>query len=190
MKYVTVLLPGSFKPMHQGHIGLIKRYINHPSVKKIKVLIGPGTRNGITQQRAYKIARILLGLNIDLEKTKYITPVLASYKYMENAIPGTYAFAGVSKGNDYKRVTKFVNDFNGKYPLPNNVYVKELIVDTIEPTLYKGRTDDKNGLPISASVLRQDVLNNDFVNFVTNYSSTEWHQIKQIWNILQSIIIK
>ena len=56
---ITVLLPGGFKPMHIGHIDLVRRYAEHPDVKEVKVLIGPGIRNGINQEVSLEIAKKL-----------------------------------------------------------------------------------------------------------------------------------
>ena len=171
---VIVLLPGGFKPLSAGHISLIKKYVSHPNVKEVKVLIGPGIRNGIDQNTSLKIAEELLASfnDVSIEAVKYPSPLLTAYKYIvEEAEPGTYALAGSKKGNDYVRVTNFVRDFarNGKYEdmKPKDVAVMELDVDT-EPLTYKGRTDEKEGQPISASILRADVLNDDYENFKTN----------------------
>lgn len=193
---VTVLLPGGFKPMHIGHIDLIKRYATHPDVKEVKVLIGPGVRNGITQKESLEIAKELLKPfdNVSIETVKYPSPVLTAYKYMENAKPGIYAMAGSKKGEgdeDYKRVLKFIQDFQpeGKYfkSLPKGVSVIELPVNT-EPMYYEGRTDENEGKPISASVLRQDVINDDYNNFRTNYPGYDDDTIMKIYKTTQMVI--
>lgn len=193
---ITVLFPGSFKPMHIGHINLIKRYLDHLDVKEIKVLIGPGIRNGITQKEALEIATLLLKdiPNVSIEAVKYPSPILTAYKYMETAEPGTYAMAGVRKGKDdedYERVIKFVNDFapGGRYvhTKSDDVKVIELSVNT-EPIYYEGRTDEYDGKPISASILRQDILNNDYENFKTNYPGYDENLIKKIWRIVENVI--
>jgi cytidyltransferase-like protein len=116
---IIILYPGSFKPLHYGHIQLIRRYAEHSDVKEVKVLIGPGVRNGITQKESIEVANLLLQDfdNVSVEAVKYPSPILTAYKYMETAEPGTYAMAGVKKGNDYDRVLKFVKDYapDGNY---------------------------------------------------------------------------
>jgi nicotinamide mononucleotide adenylyltransferase len=193
---VTVLLPGGFKPMHIGHVDLVRRYANHPDVKEVKVLIGPGVRNGITQKESLEVAKELLKDfdNVSVEAVKYPSPVLTAYKYMETAEPGTYAMAGVKKGKDdedYKRVLKFVKDFQpeGKYyhTLPKGVNVVELLVNT-DPIYYKGRTDENEGKPISASTLRRDIINDDYNNFMTNYPGYDHDTIQKIWDTTQMVI--
>lgn len=193
---VIILYPGSFKPIHYGHIELIKRYASHPDVKEVKVLIGPGIRNGIDQKISFKIANQLLipFQNVSVEMVKYPSPILTAYKYMETAKPGIYAMASSKKGNDdedYKRVLNFVKNFqtDGKYyhTLPKGVSVIELPVN-IEPVHYNDRTDENEGKPISASILRRDVMNNDFYNFETNYPGYGEHTTRELWKILKPII--
>ena len=193
---VTVLLPGGFKPMHIGHVDLVKRYATHPDVKEVKVLIGPGIRNGIDQNLSLKIAEELLASfdNVSVEAVKYPSPILTAYKYMETAEPGTYAMAAVKKGKDdedYKRVLKFVENFqpDGKYykTLPKGVNVIELGVNT-EPINYKGRTDEKEGAAISATTLRNDVLKGDYNNFKANYPGYPEKVTKKIWEQLKPVV--
>ena len=195
-KNITVLYPGSYKPMHAAHVSLIKRYASHPNVKEVKVLIGPGVRNGITQKEAFQIVEELLSSlnNVTIEAVKYPSPILTIYKFMETADPGIYAMAAVRKGKDdedYKRVLKFVKNFSpaGKYfhTLPKGVSVIELPVNT-KPVLYKGRTDEYEGTPVSASILRQDIFNDDYNNFRTNYAGYDEDIIKYIWNTTQMVI--
>ena len=112
---VVVLFPGGFKPLTAGHLGLIKRYAEHPEVKEVRVLIGPGIRNGIDQKLSLKIAEELLASfnNVSVEAVKYPSPILTAYKYItDEAKPGVYALAGSKKGGDYVRVTKFAEDFS------------------------------------------------------------------------------
>jgi len=193
---IIVLIPGSFKPMHAAHVNLIKRYVNYPGVKEVKVLIGPGVRNGITQKEAYIIAKKLLSdlEKVSIECVEYPSPILTAYKYMETAKPGVYALGSSKKGKDnedYKRVIKFTNDYSsgGRYydKLPDGVKVIELPVDST-PIFYNNRTDEYNNYPISASVLRHDILNNDYKNFKTNYPGYDENIIKFIWDLTKNNI--
>ena len=193
---ITILFPGSFKPLHMGHVSLILRYLNHPNVKEVRVLIGPGIRNGITENEAFEIATLLLkGLNnVIIETVTYPSPILTAYKYIETAKPGIYTMAGVEKDKGprgYQRVLDFVKSYNegGKYYhlKPKGVSVIELPID-IKPVLYKGRTDEYEGKPISASILRQDILNDDYNNFRTNYLGCDEETIKKIWKTTQMVI--
>jgi len=195
---VTVLFPGGFKPSTAGHIDLIRRYSEHPFVKEVKVLIGPGIRNGIDQSLALKIAEELLSSfdNVSIEAVKYPSPILTAYKYIETAEPGNYAMAAAKKGKDdkdYKRVIDFTKSLNpgGKYynSKPEDVKVLELPVDA-KTLNYSDRTDEKNGEPISASTLRQDILNDDFYNFETNYPGYSEYTTRELWKMLKPVVVE
>jgi len=187
---VKVMLPGGFKPPHEGHFMLAKGYADMPNVEKVVILITPKERDGITVQDAKQIWKILLtGItNIEVQETQYPSPLMASYKYIENdAKQGeTIALGASSKGDDYNRVRDFVTQHqkDGKY-YKNGVSVVELPFESSKPLLYKGRTDGKDNQPISASQLRADIAANDFVNFKTNYPSIKLDtQIQAIYSIL------
>jgi hypothetical protein len=187
-KQVIVLFPGSFKPITYGHISLIQKYLNHPDVKEIKVIIGTGVRNGIDQDLSYEIANKILApyKNVHIEKSNFSSPITTCYNYIQNVVEsGIYALAGSQKQDDYKRVKKFVKDFEiEKYKKSKNVKVIELSVYT-NPSIYSERNDEYNGTPISASILRKDILNNDYKNFKTNYPYYEEWEIYWIWKKLK-----
>ena len=168
---VTILMPGGFKPIHMGHIHLLNTYLQHPRVKEVLLLIGPGVRDCITQNDAILISNMILKgyERIRVEAVNDLSPVSTAYNYISNAKPGTYAMGCSTKGGDYKRVQKFASNYKEKkYPLPEGVEVIELSIEA-DPVVYVGRNDDWNDKPISASILRQDVRNRDFQNFYTNY---------------------
>lgn len=193
---VTILIPGGFKPAHEGHIDLIRRYANSNNVKNVKVIIGPGIRNGITQEEAQKIAKMLLKgyKNVEVELSSYPSPVLTAYKYIETASPGTYAMGAAEKDTGsvgYDKVLNFVKGYNegGKYfhLKPKGVNIVEFPID-IKPIVYKGRTDEFEGTPISGSVLRKDILNKDYQNFRTNYPYHDEKIIKKIWDMCENVV--
>lgn len=171
---ITVLLPGGFKPPHGGHLDLAKRYASQPNVNKVEILIGPKERDGITRDQSIRVWKALLvGIpNIIVKSVQEDNPLLAAYKYIETAKPGSYALAASSKGEDYERVKKFVQGHaKGSKYYKSGVNVVELPLDT-KPLLYSGRTDDLNGKGVSASVLRKDLAARSYDNFATNYPST------------------
>ena len=189
MENITVLFPGAFKPMHAGHIDLISKYTADPSVNEVKILIGPGKRGEIDQNLALKIAQNLIPIEMDskirIQAVSELTPVTTAYKFVANADPGTYTLAASSKETENINRTKLfvLNHNNGKYPLPKGVKVIEMTVD-IDPLIYEGRTDQHNGKPISASVLRHDLEHHSFENFKTNYPNCSEDTIITIWNLL------
>ena len=188
---IKVMLPGGFKPPHEGHYALAKGYADMPNVNEVVILITPKERDGITVQDAKQVWNTLLtGIsNIRVEETTYPSPLMAAYKYVElEAKPGeTIALGASSKGDDYARVKDFVaqHQEGGKY-YKNGVSVVELPFESSKPLLYKGRTDGKDGQPISASQLRADLAAGDFENFKTNYPSIKSNsQIQAIYGVLK-----
>lgn len=183
---VIVLLPGGFKPPHGGHLELAKKYASEPNVSEVRILIGPKEREGITRDQSIAVWNNLLvgNSNIKVIPVSEDNPLLAAYKYIETAKPGTYALAASSKGEDYVRVKKFVDGHaeGAKYHRPN-VNVVELPLDT-NPLLYTGRKDNLNGKGISASVLRSDLKSGDFDNFKTNYPGQADSTLKNVFKIL------
>jgi len=189
-KGITVMLPGGFKPPHEGHYQLAKGYADMPQVKEVVILIGPKDRDGITIDDSEKIWDMLIGgdRNIRVQRSKYPSPLLTAYKYVEEeAQQGeTYALGSSSKGSDYDRIRGFVDQHqeDGKYHKPG-VSVVELPLERSKPIIYKGRTDGENGKPMSASQLRADLAANDFENFKANYPSiTSPQQLQTIFDML------
>ena len=188
---VVVLLPGGFKPPHIGHFQLAKKYASEPKVSEVQVLIGPKERNGITRDQSLAVWNLLIksdasgvARKIKVMSVSEDNPLLAAYKYIETAQPGTYALAASSKGGDYQRVQKFVDGHakGAKYARPG-VSVIELPLDT-NPIIYKGRTDTNNNKGISASILRADLAANDYNNFKTNYQGMSDTTLKSIYSTL------
>lgn len=183
---IIVLLPGGFKPPHGGHLDLAKRYASQPNVSEVRILIGPKERDGITRDQSIAVWKeLLIGTTgIVVEAVAEDNPLLAAYKYIEKAKPGTYALGASSKGDDYVRVKKFVDGHapGSKYNRPG-VNVVELPLDT-KPMLYKGRVDQLNGKGISASVLRADLAAKNYNNFKTSYPGLSDSTTKKIFDIL------
>ena len=183
---ITILLPGGFKPPHGGHLNLAKRYASQPNVSQVQILIGPKEREGITIDQSIKVWQLLLAgtSNIVVKRVGEDNPLLAAYKYIETAKPGTYGLAASNKGEDYERVKKFVGGHaqGAKYNR-KGVNVVELPLD-VSPLLYKGRKDNLNGKGISASVLRADLFLKSFDNFKTNYPGVNTSTLQSIFDIL------
>ena len=183
---ITVLLPGGFKPPHGGHLDLAKRYASQPNVNKVEILIGPKERDGTTRDQSIRVWKALLvGIpNIIVKSVQEDNPLLAAYKYIETAEPGSYALAASSKGEDYERVKKFVQGHaKGSKYSKSGVNVVELPLDT-KPLLYSNRTDNLNNKGISASVLRKDLATKNYDNFVTNYPGVAEPTLRSIYKVL------
>jgi len=192
-KGITVLYPGGYKPLHGGHISIIRKYSELPEVSEIRVLIGPGVRDGIDQDRAARIAeRLTSGIDkVIVEKVQWPSPVLTAYKIIGEADPGYYALAASTKGDDYKRVQDFVMKHSPGQKFcreEDGVYVIELPVNA-EPLVFSGRDDEHEGEPISASILRNDIVNDDFDNFVAGYPDSDPEDIQYVWSELAETVM-
>ena len=191
-KGIIVLFPGGFKPPHGGHLDLAKRYAALPSVKEVRILIGPAERDGITREQSLAVwSSLLVGFpQITTHKVSENNPLLAAYKYIETAKPGTYALASSNKEEDYERVRKFVagHSNTGKYHR-SGVNVVELSVKT-DPLLYKNRPDNLNGKPISARILRADIGSKDYLKFKTNYPGVPDINCRAVFQILTKGTLK
>lgn len=192
MKDVIVLYPGGFKPVHSGHLDLIKKYSEYPSVKEVWVLVGPGVREGISQHVAVEILENLTESmsKVFIQAVPWPSPVLACYKIVEAADPGCYALAASSKEEENTdRIKRFVEQHgsNGKFKR-EGISVIELPIN-IKPKLYEGRTDKNEGKPISASILREDLIKGDLKNFITAYPDLSEEQVSFIWDTLEQNIV-
>jgi hypothetical protein len=47
-KKFLVVIPGGFKPPHKGHYNLVNKYLKHPSVEKVAIVIGDMSRDDST----------------------------------------------------------------------------------------------------------------------------------------------
>lgn len=192
MDKVTVLYPGGFKPPHGGHLDLIKKYTELPEVKEVQVLVGPGLRDGLVQDKAVEM---LEKLTEDMKKVvikavPWPSPVLAAYKIVEKAEPGDYTLAASSKEEENaKRIADFAwkHSPEGKF-YREGVNVVELSVN-IEPLRFRGRNDEHEGEPISANILRQDLIQGNLENFMTGYPDSTEDQVSFIWDILEQNIV-
>jgi hypothetical protein len=189
---IIVLLPGGFKPPHGGHLDLVKRYATQPNVSEVKILIGPKDREGITRNDSLAVWKLLLGgiSGVSVNSVNEDNPLLAAYKFIETAKPGNYALASSDKEEDYSRVKKFVDGHapGAKYA-KKGIKVVELPIN-VQPIVYKGRTDENNGKPISARILRKDIASKNYQNFKTNYPGTSETALKGIYDILTKKVVQ
>ena len=193
---VIVLLPGGFKPPHVGHLQLANAYANDSHVESVLVMVGPKQREGVTREQSIKIWKLLTNNpKIQIVPVPFNNPLQACYEYVF-ALPknetANVVMGASNKGRDALRSKDFVKNINGIYKMtgtesgqkvPQGVRAVELNVD-VTPLTYSDRTDGENGNPISATVLRKDVENRDFKNFVTNYPGISMDNIKRIYEIL------
>ena len=187
MNNVTVLFPGGFKPITGAHMQLAQRYANNPQVKRVIMLCGPKTRDGVTRDDSRQIFELLNSdSKIEFQPTEFNSPLMAAYEFLF-ALPdvdtGTYALAASNKDSDYVRVKDFVpnvdkyktvGDRSGR-KIPAGIDATELMVD-IDPLTTA------DGEPISASRTRSNL--SDYNNFKQSYPQYSDAIVKNIFQIL------
>ena len=191
MNNITVLFPGGFKPLTGAHMALAERYAELPTVSQVILLIGEKPRDGITREKTVEIFNLLnTNPKIVIQPTAFNSPIMAAYEYLfelPEDSTGDYAMAASTKGDDYVRTKDFVpnvdkyrmiGDKKGR-TIPDGINATELSVD-VDPLLYS------NGTPISASTIRQALVDNDYETFRMSYPENTDAEVKNIWQILRS----
>ena len=192
MNKITVLFPGGFKPLTGAHLALAQRYAEHPEVDRVILLIGSKEREGITREKTMEMFNILNdNPNIEIQPTEFNSPIMAAYEYLF-ALPedatGRYAMAASTKGDDYVRAKDFVpnvdkyvtiGDKKGRR-MPMGIDATELSID-VDPETYA------NGTPISATVVRQSLMNDDYETFRASYPQFDDAKVKNAWQILKGV---
>jgi hypothetical protein len=192
MNDITVLFPGGFKPLTGAHLALAQRYAALPNVDRVILLIGPKDRDGITREKTIAIFNTLnSNPQIEIQPTQFNSPIMAAYEYLfalpEDAV-GNYAMAASTKGDDYVRAKAFVPNVDkyrtiGDKPgrkIPQGVNATELNLD-VDPLLYN------SGQPISATIVRQAIQNNDYDEFRAAYPNNSDAEVRNAWQILTEV---
>ena len=196
MNKITVLFPGGFKPLTGAHLALAQRYAESPRVSRVILLVGPTPRDGITREQTIKIFDLIQGNGdisdkIIIQPTQHNSPILAAYEYLFELpadATGQYAMAASAKGDDYVRAKTFVPNVD-KYAtigdkkgrkIPAGIDATELSID-VDPETYA------NGTPISATVVRQAIVNRDYETFRASYPQFNDAIVKNIWQIATNL---
>ena len=188
----TILFPGGFKPLTGAHLALAQRYAEDPQVDQVILLIGPTERQGISRIKTIELFNLLNSdPNIEIQSTEFNSPITAAYEYLF-ALPkdatGRYAMAASTKGNDYVRAKDFVpnvdkyvtiGDKNGR-TIPSGINAIELSIN-VDPLTYT------NGEPISATIVRQSLQDNDYNTFRLSYPQFEDALVKNAWQTCKGV---
>jgi len=193
---ITVLMPGGFKPPHDGHLSLANKFASRSDVDKVLVMVGPTEREGINRKQSLAIWNALpKNPKVKVIPVSEDNPMTAAFKYVFNLPKDsteTIALGSSSKDPDDAKRAKIFRLAIEKYKntpskngetAPPNIVVTDLTDDVY--SVYKNRTDDLNGSSISATTLRNDLKNNDFNNFKTNYPNIDERTVKKIFHILK-----
>ena len=202
----NVIFIGSFSPVHDGHIHLIEEYLKKGN--NIDIIISGSPREGISPESSYNfLTKIFknpkLGKkkidennpNVNIEISKDNSPMLTAINKVKNAKSGTFTLASSTKQGDETRSLDFKKKFEkGKSLYNPNVNVIKLNVNA-EPLYYYNRTDQYNDKPISSTVIRHDIRNNDFDNFIKSYENImknykiSGNDIKEYYDIVRNELL-
>lgn len=171
-----ILFPGSFSPFTDGHYGLIARYLQAANDKglkidKVKILMSMKEREGINPKVVFKFVSFVYSNDSRIEvvacKQSPVRDVYEEVGDNKNSV-NTYIFARSSKDDD-KVVEDFYKSFSrgGKYWY-EGCKVIDLKVSR-DPIVYTSRKDKNNGKPISGTIAREDLKENDLDSFMQSY---------------------
>lgn len=182
---IVVLIPGGLKPCHGGHLNMIRKCAESEDVDHVQVLIGKLKRDMITGDMAVDITRYLCRnmKKVDITYADPLSPVLMAWEIARNSTYGKFAMVSSSKDNDMDKVDRFINTAQHG----PNVQIVRMDVDT-SPITYTGRGDSNDGKPISSTVLRSDILSQNFNRFATNYPNVPIMDIMHVWNMINSSV--
>lgn len=188
-KKLFILFPGAFKPVHAGHIMMAENAYKTMSKfydTEIYFIISSKNRGDITSfstiEFLSKICEKAPYMHI-IETEECPSPIRYAYILTQSKAmgDGCYCMLASTKGTDIKRAKDFFHAFNasGKYYTEG---AEPIMMETVSiPLEFTHRTDEFNNTPISASVLRTDIANNDFENFFSGYRLlVEMNWIKDI----------
>lgn len=169
----NILYPGAFAPVHDGHLSIIDKWLNVDNTQ-VCVIISNNTRQGISPYTTKWFLEQIFGQRrkLMIVITEH-SPVRFAYNYTATKQfgDGIYTLVSSNKQNDIKRSVDFVNMFkiNGRYYTPG-VYVIDAPIE--RPILYTDRNDEFNESPISSTILRSDIISNNFDGFCSAYTQS------------------
>ena len=167
----NILVPGSFKPVHGGHMAMIGKLLSDPD-NDVHVIFSSKPREDFVVTPSMDFMKDVFGgyRNFHMSCTQGESPVKAAYNMTatKELGDGVYAMAAADKDDDITRTIDYVSNFseNGRYFTPG---VKVVSIDPIKTPIYRDRDDEFNYTPISSRVVRNDVRNGDYDNFAKAY---------------------
>ena len=142
---IVALVPGAFKPPHNGHLGMVEEYAQEAD--EVVVLISAPLKSGrklangreITAEDSKRIWELLTaGLpNVVVRVSPHASPITATYEFIGSDGPveaGTEVILGVStKGGDaerFREAPKYVKD---------GVLIRDLRGSAVEPRMHSAQ---------------------------------------------------
>jgi protein-arginine kinase activator protein McsA len=170
---VVAIYGGGFKPPTKGHFSVVEKTLeDFPEIDELKVFVGSGVRDGITQDQSIKIWDIYtkyLTPKIDIQSS--IAPVKSIFDYSkEHPEEKIYWILGVREDNeddlkDLENRTKSLE----KYP---NIEVKAIIT-----------ADGVSGTKARAALLSGN--KEEFFKLIPDIADEEK---EQIWDLLTPVV--
>ena len=168
------MVPGGFKPVHAGHIELIESYLKgdpeHDT--NVYVIISNKDREGLSAQTSYDFLNKIFGKfhNFHCMISPDKSPIYTVYNMTATKFfgDGLYAMGSSTKEDDVARQLEYNKRFSkdGSYYTPG-VKVLMLIPDGMP--FYQTRDDDFNNTPISSTIMRMDLIRDDYNSFLSAY---------------------
>ena len=168
------MVPGGFKPVHAGHIELIESYLKgdpeHDT--NVYVIISNKDREGLSAQTSYDFLNKIFGKfhNFHCMISPDKSPVYTVYNMTATKFfgDGLYAMGSSTKEDDVARQLEYNKRFSkdGSY-YTQGVKVLMLIPDGMP--FYQTRDDDFNNTPISSTIMRMDLIRDDYNSFLSAY---------------------
>ena len=174
MEKCFVLFPGKFKPVHSGHIALMEKYINSVDYDvELTIVISKMSKEGLDPNTSKWFLDKIYAKNpkVHVIVSPDPSPITAVYNMtgQKEFGDGIYAMGTSAKGGDIKRAEDFVKKFaEGQKYYTQGVEVIFFPVNP-EPLMYTGRTDMYAEAPVSSTIVRMDIRNDDFDSFRTAY---------------------
>lgn len=183
----VLLFPGGFKPFHDGHLSILESHIynlDNIPINEIHIYISNKGRDfipnaGLTYDFLNLIKDNLeneYNVKFSIEICDNVTPIRKCYMTAGNIekdmCSNIYGLVSSDKGNDIIRKRDFADAYSekGKY-YNKSIGERTIFINTnVKPTLYLLRNDDLVNTPISSTIVRSDIKNNDFYNFSCAYS--------------------
>ena len=171
---INIMVPGGFKPVHAGHIELIESYLKgdpeHDT--NVYVIISNKEREGLSAKTSYdflnKVFCKFRNFHCIISPNK--SPVYTVYNMTATKFfgDGLYAMGSSTKENDVERQLEYNKRFSkdGSYYTPG---VKVIMLIPEGMPMYHTRDDDFNNTPISSTIMRQDLIRDDYNAFLSAY---------------------
>lgn len=174
MEKINIMVPGGFKPVHAGHIRIIESYLKgYPEYEtNVYVIISKKDREGLSAQTSCDFLNMIFKgfRNFHCIISQDRSPVITVYnmtatKYFGD---GIYAMGTASKEDDPTRQVEYYKRFSngGSYYTPG---VEVVMIKPSRIQVYQTRDDDFNITPISSTIIRQDLIRDDYNAFRSAY---------------------